>query len=129
MWDSGLIKCFIRTKTNNTFTMSAFHVSELAGQTIPVVMRISLLTKASSQISQVLNSMHRGDGFLANFLGKSRLHLLTDWSGQPVLTNWKRSKIKYWLTAIVRNLCQLKIYRFINPYKTISQYTVLSKNL
>ena len=53
------------------FAMGAFHVSELAGQTIPVVMRISLITKLSSQISQVLNNMHKGDGFLANTLEKA----------------------------------------------------------
>ena len=57
-------------------------------QTIPVVMRISL-SILSSQISQILNSMHKVNGFPAKTLGKSGFNLLTDWSGQPVLTNRK----------------------------------------
>ena len=75
--------------------MGAFHVSELAGQTIPVVMRILLLTKLSSQISQILNSMHKGGGFLANTVGKSQFHLLTDWSGRTVLKDGKRPESNY----------------------------------
>ena len=63
-------------------------LSELTCQTIPVVMRISL-SILSSQIIQILNSMHKVNGFPAKTLGKSGFNLLTDWSGQPVLTNRK----------------------------------------
>ena len=35
----------------------------------------------SSQIRQILNSMHKGDGFYAETFRKSLFHLLTDWSG------------------------------------------------
>ena len=44
---------------------------------------------------QILNSIHEGDSFSANTLGKSRFHLLTDWSGRPVLTNGKRPWFPY----------------------------------
>ena len=37
----------------------------------------------------VPNSVYEGDGFSAKTLGKSRFHLLTDWSGRPVLKNGK----------------------------------------
>ena len=40
-------------------------MSELTGQTVPVVMGISLLIKTNQpdEINQILNSMHGGDGF------------------------------------------------------------------
>ena len=47
----------------------AFHLSELTGQAIPVVMKISLLIRAI-QISQMLNSMHEGN----HFSSKTRFH-------------------------------------------------------
>ena len=40
-------------------------MSELTGQTIPVVMRISLLIKTVQPISQILNRMHEGDSFFS----------------------------------------------------------------
>ena len=40
-----------------TLDKGSFHLSELTGQTILVVMRISLLIKLSSSISQILNSI------------------------------------------------------------------------
>ena len=46
-------------------TERAFHLSELTGQTIPVVMRISLLIKTVQPISQILNIMHEGDSFFS----------------------------------------------------------------
>ena len=49
------------------FTKGNFHLSELTGQSLPIVMRISLLIKTSSQI---LNIMHEGDGFSAKALWK-----------------------------------------------------------
>ena len=49
---------------NTGLILDAFHLSELAFQSIPFVMRISLLLKLSSQISQILNyNMHGIDGF------------------------------------------------------------------
>ena len=39
-------------------TKGAFHLSELTGQTIPIAMRISLLIKLFSQISQMLNKFN-----------------------------------------------------------------------
>ena len=44
---------------------------ELSAQAIPIVMRISPLIKRSSQISQILNSMHEGNSFSSKPLGKS----------------------------------------------------------
>ena len=38
-------------------------MTKLTGQTIPITTMISLLIKLSSQNSQILNSMHEGDGF------------------------------------------------------------------
>ena len=53
----------------------AFHLSELTGQVIPFVMRISLSMKTvSSQTSQILNSMHEGRGFLAKPFDTSLFH-------------------------------------------------------
>ena len=46
-------------------TEGAFHLSELTGQTIAVVMRISLLIKTVQPISQILNRMHEGDSFFS----------------------------------------------------------------
>ena len=63
-------------------------LSELTGQTIPVAMIIS---KLSSQISQILNSMLEGDRFLAKTLGKSLFDFQTDWSGNgPAGQFWQR---------------------------------------
>ena len=54
-------------------SLGAFHLSEMTGQTVPVVMGISLLIKTNQpdEISQILNSMHGGDGVSAKTLGKS----------------------------------------------------------
>ena len=40
----------------------AFHLSELAGQTISVGMRNSLIITFQSGICQILNGMHEGEG-------------------------------------------------------------------
>ena len=42
-------------------------MSELTSQTIPVIMRISLLIRT---ISQIPNSRHKGNGVLTKALGK-----------------------------------------------------------
>ena len=44
-----------------TKSKGAFHLSELTGQPVPLVMRISLLIKLTIHISQILNIMHKGD--------------------------------------------------------------------
>lgn len=51
----------------------AFHLSELARQTIPVV-------TFNKNFSQILSGMHKGDGFSAKTLGKSVFHFPNDWS-------------------------------------------------
>ena len=66
---------------NSFLTKGAFHVSELTGQPIPILMRISLLIKTNHQISQIQNIIYRGDGFLAKPLGKSLFHCQKVWSG------------------------------------------------
>ena len=50
----------------------AFHLSELTGQTIPVVMRISLLIKSNQP---------EGDGVSTKLSEKSIFHCQNDWSG------------------------------------------------
>ena len=48
-------------------------MSELTGQTVPIVMEISVLIKTNQpdEINQIVNSMHGGDGFSAKTLGKA----------------------------------------------------------
>ena len=79
-----------------TPTKGAFHLSELTRLTIPDFMRISLSIKLSGQISQILNSMHEGDGVSTKTLGKKHFSLskwlVRLWSGRPVLTFGKRPK-------------------------------------
>ena len=57
----------------NCQSWGAFHLSELTGQTIPVIMRISLLIKLSSQIP---NSMHEGNGVSTKTLKKKALFIV-----------------------------------------------------
>ena len=61
-----------------------------AGQTLPDVMRISLVIKTIQPDYQILNSVQGGDSFSAKTLGKSRFHRQNDWSDRPVLTNEQR---------------------------------------
>ena len=54
----------------------------LTGQTIPIVMRISLsIKKISCKISQILKRMHEADGFSAKTLGESLFQFQNDWFG------------------------------------------------
>ena len=71
-WDPGTLSLYQ--------TKGTFHLSELTGQTIAVLIRISLVIK-TIQPDQILNSVREEGGFSANTLGKSRFHLLTDWFG------------------------------------------------
>ena len=59
----------------------AFHLSELTGQTIPIVMGISLLIKTIQPDQSNPNCMLEGERFSGNFFGKSRFHLQNHWSG------------------------------------------------
>ena len=56
--------------------------------------KFHLWSKLSSEVSQILNSMHEGDGFSAKTLLKKPISyaklLVRQWSGRPVLTNGKR---------------------------------------
>jgi len=79
-WPHPFLSLIHPLKPQNFISNGTFHLSELTGQTIPILMRISLLIKTISQISQMLNSMCEGDGFQQEPFGKSRFHLLTDWS-------------------------------------------------
>ena len=61
----------------------AFHLSQLTGQTIQVIIRISLLIiTTSSQISQVLNSMQEENGVSTKTLGKKAFFIvkMTGWA-------------------------------------------------
>ena len=70
-----------------------FHLSELTGQTLSAVMRISLLIKLPTQISQILNGIQEGDNVSAKKLEKAdfpaKMTGAAIWSSQPVLTNGK----------------------------------------
>ena len=53
----------------------------LTGQTIPIVIRVSLsIKKISCKISQILKRMHEADGFSAKTLGESLFQFQNDWS-------------------------------------------------
>ena len=73
---------WIATKGNPQpiITKGGFDVSELTGQTIPVVIRISLLIKTIRPDQSSLNSMHEGDGFSAKTLWKKPISFAY-WSG------------------------------------------------
>ena len=51
-------------------TKGAFHLSELTGQTIQVIMRISLLIKSIQPDLSILKSIHEGDSVSTKTLGK-----------------------------------------------------------
>ena len=68
-------------------------MSELSGHLIPVVMRISLESKLTIQISQILNIMHKGNVFSAKPLEKA--YFIVKMSGpamvQPVSSDFWRA--------------------------------------
>ena len=67
--------------TNSKLSQGAFHLSELTSQPIPIVMRISLLTKTNHpDQSNPKYYAHKGDGFLAKPLGKRLFHYQDVWS-------------------------------------------------
>ena len=70
-----------------------FHLSELTGQTLSAVMRISLLIKLPTQISQILNGIQEGDNVSAKNLGKSRFPCQNDWCGYgPASQFWQMER-------------------------------------
>ena len=83
-----------RNETPSAETEGTFHVSELTGQAIPVVMKISLLMKTI----QPDQSNPIKDGFSKKKLWKKPISfanwLVRQWSCRSVLTNRKRLKPK-----------------------------------
>ena len=72
-----VVVSFENVLTSYVKSKDAFHLWELTGQPIPIVMRISLFFHflyLTIQISQVLNIMHKGDGFSAKSHRKSLFH-------------------------------------------------------
>ena len=65
-----------------TRALSIINLSEMTGQLIPIIMRILVLTKLTIQISQMLNIIHKGNGFSAKPLGKCLLYLKKGLAGQ-----------------------------------------------
>ena len=52
--------------------------------------KFHLWSKLSSEVSQILNSMHEGDGFQQKPFWKSRFHMLSYWSGSgPAGQSWQ----------------------------------------
>ena len=72
----------------------AFHLPELTGQALPVVMRISLLIK-TTQPDQILKSMKEGDGFSSKTLGKT--YFIFKMTGQatvrPVSSDFRKGLV------------------------------------
>ena len=70
----------------------------LTGQTIPIVMRISLsIKKISCKISQILKHMHEADGFSAKTLGESLFQFQNDWSGHGLAGQFCLLESVLWL--------------------------------
>ena len=65
---------------NSKLSLGAFHLSELTSQPIPIVMRISLITKTNHP-DQSKYYAHKGDGFPAKPLGKRLFHYHDVWPG------------------------------------------------
>ena len=57
----------------------SFYGSELAGQPISIVMRISILIKTNHSDQSNLKYIHKGDGFLAKPLRQSLFHCQNVW--------------------------------------------------
>ena len=66
-----------------TKSKGAFNLSELTGQPIPLVMRISLLIKTNHTYQSIIR--HKGDGFSAKPISLLKC-LVWPWSSQLVLT-------------------------------------------
>lgn len=64
----------LNVNSQNCGTEDALHFSKLTGQTILIVMRISLFMKISRQISEIRDSMLEGGGFSTKTLRKSLFH-------------------------------------------------------
>ena len=81
-------------------TQGAFHLSELTGQLIPIVMGISLLINNNhpDQSNPTHYAQIKGDGFSANPLGKGLFHFQNAWSGHGPAG-------QFWLMEIAVRLC------------------------
>ena len=73
-------------------TQGAFHLSELTGQPIPIVMRIVLINNNHPDQS------NQGDGFSAKPLGKRLFHFQNAWSGHGPAG-------QFWLMESAVKLC------------------------
>ena len=90
----------LRHKTNK----GAFHLSELSGQPISIVMRISLLIKANHPDQSNPKYYAQRIWFLSKTSWTKLILLpkclLRPWSGRPVLTFGKRPKFFLYLSSI-----------------------------
>ena len=108
------------------------HLSELTGQTIVAMMRISVLIKPFLPDQQILNNMHEGDGFSAETVGKSSLLwvCLVKITGPAIVwlassDFWKvplESHLIWWVAG--SNLAKVK-----NDYSCSNKLNNKSKNL
>ena len=87
---------FVSIVTNCNLMALSICQNWSTGQTIPVIMRFHFLSKLSSQVGQILNSMHEGDGVSTKTRGKKHFSLskwlVRLWSSRSVLTFGKRPK-------------------------------------
>ena len=102
-------------------------------------MTISLLIKLSSQISQIPNTMHEGNGVSTKTLGKEHFSLskwlVQLWSSGPVLTFGKRPKMDR-IQVNIKNSSQISsLYQFVcyvwkcwNLKVILSKFAVLNEN-
>ena len=87
---------FVSIVTNCNLMALSICQNWSTGQTIPVIMRISLFIKAVQPGRSILNSMHEGDGVSTKTRGKKHFSLskwlVRLWSSRSVLTFGKRPK-------------------------------------
>ena len=64
--------------------------------------KFHLWSKLSSEVSQILNSMHEGDGFQQKPFWKSRFHMLSYWSSSgPAGQSWQmESALRFWIPIV-----------------------------
>ena len=67
---SHRLKFRLQSTPTSCQSWGAFHLSELTGQTVPVAIYFKSNLNLSSNISQILNSMHEGDSFSSKPSGK-----------------------------------------------------------
>ena len=67
--------------------------------------------------------MHEGGGFSAKPSGKSPFHLLTDWSGRPVLTNAKHFKVQMFHRNVGLHCYSIQYWGYLNVESNLNQQT------